>query len=435
METSIFGNNKLDKPSVVFLSSYLPRECGLATFTSDLVRSTGNLYPHLATPVVAIDDEASPYRWPSEVTLTIRRNVFSDYEEAAQEINDSVASLVNIQHEYGLFGGEDGEYVLAFMEETEKPIVTTLHTVLPNPSPHFRKITKQVCDLSAAVVVLSTTARSILTENYGIDPSKIHFIPHGVPNVLRKPGTRRGVRQYLGFPSRKIVTTFGLISPNKGIEYVIQALPTVVSHHPDLLYIVLGETHPVLRRAGGESYRHHLQEMVRELGLSHHVLFVNKFLDLSELIKYLLASHVYVMPYLNPDQIVSGTLAYAIGVGKAVIATPFIYARELLGNGRGMIVNFRDPEGIAQALMALLWNPEQLYDMEERAYQYGRKMVWASVVNQYMGLFEDIQRRGVVFPIIPSWGLAPQKEPVQSVPKPAEPLPLTPRSENIRAAS
>jgi glycosyltransferase involved in cell wall biosynthesis len=312
------------------------------------------------------------------------------YLEAADALNRTRVQVVNIQHEYGLFGGEHGEYLVDFMRRLNKPVIVTLHTVVPPLEERFQQVTQQLLDEAAAVVVLANAALPIVLEHYDLPRERLHMIPHGIPNFTRKEAIRRRTKQLLGFGDRALLSTFGLIGPSKAIEYVIQALPSIVEEHPNALYLVIGETHPHIRQREGESYRNSLIELARDLGVQRHLRFNNRFLSNSELIRYLAATDVYIMAYLNKDQIVSGTLAYAVGCGKAVVATPFLYAQEMLADGRGIIVPFRDAEAIGEGVNSLLGNRKKLLQMEERAYKFSRSMTWPNVARMYMELFRYV---------------------------------------------
>lgn len=382
-------------PRVAFLGSYPPRECGIGTFTYDLVNAYDAIDPSRLSSVVAINDYGQMYDYDlhdyqGRVRLQMDSDDRDSFVDAADELNRSRIQVVNIQHEYGLYGGEDGEYLLAFVDRLEKPIVLTLHTVLPNPKGHFQEITQQLFERVAAVVVLANAAVPMVLDNYDLPRERIHVIPHGIPNFTRKEAIRRRTKKLLGFAGRPLLSTFGLIGPSKAIEYVIQALPGIVEHQPNVLYLVIGETHPHIRKREGESYRNGLIELAEDLGVQKHVRFNNRFLSNSELIRYLAATDVYIMAYLNKDQIVSGTLAYAVGCGKAVVATPFTYAQELLSGGRGIIVPFKDSEAIAHAVNALLGDRRNLLQIEERAYKFSRPMTWPNVARRYLELFRYV---------------------------------------------
>ncbi|HPP75580.1 MAG TPA: glycosyltransferase family 4 protein, partial [Armatimonadota bacterium] len=294
-------------------------------------------------------------------------------------------------HEYGIYGGTQGEYVLDLVRALNKPAVATLHTVLHAPNPDQKRVLQELAELCEVVVVMVRTGRQILIDSYGIDPKKITIIQHGVPNVHRV--STAAVKRSLGIADRKILSTFGLINRGKGIEFAIEAVARVREKHPNVLYLVLGETHPGVRAWEGETYRNDLLELVRRLNLENHVRFNNRFLTLTELVRYLFATDVYVTPYLNKDQIVSGTLAYALGCGKAIVSTPYLYAEEVLADGRGVLVDLRSPDAMANAIIDLLDNPEKKENMEALAYKFGRRTAWFNVAIDYLDLFHRILQR------------------------------------------
>lgn len=382
-------------PRVAFVGSYPPRECGIGTFTYDVVSSYDAIEPARLSTVAAINDPRQMYDYDlhdyqGRVRLQIESDDLDSYLEVADALNASRAQVVNIQHEYGLFGGEDGEYILEFMRRLRKPVVVTMHTVLPHPEGHFQETTQAILDEAAAAIVLAKAALPLMMQNYRLASEKIHVIPHGIPIFSRKESIRRRTKKLLGLGERPLLSTFGLIGPSKAIEYVIQALPAIVERSPNVLYLVIGETHPHIRQREGEAYRNRLVELAKELGVQRHVRFNNRFLSNSELIRHLAATDVYIMAYLNKDQIVSGTLAYAVGCGKAVVATPFVYAEEMLSNGRGIIVPFKDPEAIATAVNSLLGDRKKLLQMEDRAYRFSRSMTWPNVARMYLELFRYV---------------------------------------------
>jgi glycosyltransferase involved in cell wall biosynthesis len=384
-------------PRVAFVGTYPPRECGIGTFTYDLVSAYDGIDPSRLSTVVAMNDYGQMYDYDlhdyqGRVRMQIDADDLDSYLRAADAIKHSRIQIVNIQHEYGIYGGQDGDSILEFMRAVDRPVVTTMHTVLPHPEGHFHEVTQQILDASAAVVVLARSAAPMLRANFRVAPERIHVIPHGIPNFTRKESIRRRTKKLLGLDQRPLLSTFGLIGPSKAIEYVVEALPAVVERHPNVLYLVIGETHPHIRQREGESYRNKLVDIARALGVERHVRFNNRFLSNSELIRYLAATDVYIMAYLNKDQIVSGTLAYAVGCGKAVIATPFVYAQEMLSDGRGIIVPFKDPEAIATGVNSLLGDRRKLLQMEERAYKFSRSMVWPNVARMYHELFRSMAR-------------------------------------------
>jgi polysaccharide biosynthesis protein PslF len=382
-------------PRVAFVASYPPRECGIGTFTYDVVNNYDSIDPSRLSTVVALNDFGQMYDYDlhdyqGRVRYQIESDDLDSFLEVADRLNESRVQVVNIQHEYGLYGGEYGEYIIEFMRRLQKPIVLTMHTVLPNPEGKFKEVTQMMLDEAAAVVVLAQSALPLILDNYDLPHERIHVIPHGIPVFTRKESIRRRTKKLLGLGDRPLLSTFGLIGPSKAIEYVIEALPKIVEASPNVLYLVIGETHPHIRKREGESYRNSLIELAKELGVQKHVRFNNRFLSNSELIRYLAATDVYIMAYLNKDQIVSGTLAYAVGCGKAVVATPFAYAEEMLADGRGIIVPFRDPEAISTAVSSLLTDRRKLLQMEDRAYKFSRAMTWPNVARMYFELFRYV---------------------------------------------
>ena len=373
------------KPRVTYMASYPPRECGIATFTKDLVEAVDSAFPGFPGKIVALNESQGTYRYGPEVRFAVSVDDLDSYREAAEQVNRSKADLVCIQHEYGLFGGEDGENLFAFLEILKKPLVITLHTVLPKPGDHMRRVTCDLISRADATVVLAKKAVEILAHDYGVEDHTVRYIPHGVPNVRRLPSS--SFKSVLGLDGRLTISTFGLINPGKGIEYAIRALPRIVQKYPNVLYLVLGQTHPGVRRHEGENYRNYLHDLVIELGLQKHVKFNNHYLSYHELVSYLMATNIYLVPYLNPNQIASGTLAYAVGAGRAVVSTPFIYAQELLADGRGILVPFRDSEAIADSLEGLIGDPVRRAEMAKAAYAYGRNMTWHNVAREYVNLF------------------------------------------------
>jgi glycosyltransferase involved in cell wall biosynthesis len=373
---------------MLFVGSFPPRECGIATFTADVVDSYDQRFG-TQSRVVAIDEPGGEdRRYPSRVIARLRQNDRASYRNVALLVNADSCAAVNFQHEYGLFGGEDGEWFVDLLAAIAKPTIVSLHTVLPDPAPNHRRVTRAICETADAIVVLSETGRDILVERYGADAAKIRVIHHGVPDV---PFCETAIpKRRLGLEGRAVISTFGLINRGKGLEYAIDAMRAIVDRHPEALYLILGQTHPVIRRNEGESYRESLQAMVEEFGLGDNVKLIDKYLDFEELVEYLAATDVYLTPYLNPVQIVSGTLAYAIGCGKAVVSTPYLYAKELLAHGRGFLVDFRDAGSIVATVGALLDDDDLRASTERRAYRFGRQMTWPNVAAAYGRLFAEL---------------------------------------------
>jgi glycosyltransferase involved in cell wall biosynthesis len=380
-------------PTTLFMSSFPPRECGIATFTKDVVDSLDRAYG-TSSQVVCIDEpggEARSYT-AGIIAARLQQDDRESYRSVARAVNAHSAELLNVQHEYGLFGGPDGAWFLDFLEDVEKPVVVSLHTVLPQPSDSHRAVARRICERADAVVVLSQTGKDILTEGYGVAPHKVNVIHHGVPDVpFRSTDTAKAS---FGIGERMLISTFGLISRGKGLEYAIEAMRVIVKRHPEALYLILGETHPGVRRQEGESYRESLNAMIAEYGLQNNVRLIDKYLEFDELVNYLNATDIYLTPYLNPVQIVSGTLAYAVGCGKAIVSTPYLYATELLAHGRGFLADFRDAGAMADRVLALLDDPFLRRATERRAYRFGRQMTWPHVAFEYGKLFAELAPQG-----------------------------------------
>ena len=369
--------------NALFISTFPPRKCGIATFTQHLIEALDDVDPTVHSAVLAIDDQPR-YAYGPQVVSHIQQRRFPDYGAAATWINDEPFDVVHIEHEFGIFGGDDGEYLLTLTDRLRKPYLITLHTVLRCPDARKRRLTRALAQGAAAVVVLADKAVSILSDVYDIDPAKIVHIPHGAPSCGRL--SRAHIRSQLGIEGRQVLCTLGLINPGKGIENVIAALPQVAARHPSVLYLVLGQTHPGVRALMGESYRESLAALVQRLGVEEHVRFVDAYLSDEDLVNYLVASDIYITPYLDAEQISSGTLAYAAGLGKAVISTPYQYATELLDDGRGILVPFRDPVALAQAIDGVLSSPRRRRGMERRMARVGNKMHWPVVARRHAQL-------------------------------------------------
>jgi glycosyltransferase involved in cell wall biosynthesis len=382
------GHTVNTAPRMLFLGSYPPRECGIATFTKDVVDSFDARFGS-QSGVIAIDEPGGESRaYPASVVARLEQNDRASYARIADFINADACDALSIQHEYGLHGGEDGEWIVDLIERVRKPVIVSLHTVLPDPSDHHFTVARMICERASAVVVLSETGRDILIDRYGITPSKIWVIHHGVPDVpFRETGAAKAA---MGIGHRTVISTFGLINRGKGLEYAIQAMRPIADRHPETMYYILGQTHPVIRRREGEEYRESLQAMVENLGLGDNVKLIDRYLTIDEIIEWLAATDVYLTPYLNPVQIVSGTLAYAMGSGKAIVSTRYLYAEELLAHGRGFLVDFRDAHGIARTMTALLDDPGLRASTERRAYRFGRQMTWPHVADEYGRLFTSL---------------------------------------------
>ena len=375
----------IEKPVVAYLSTYPPRECGIATFTQDLVDSITKQQALSPPFIVAINDRGGYYDYPIDVKLQVERESRESFEAVAHRIKDSGIKLVNIQHEYGLFGGNWGDNLISFMEEVDKPIVTTLHTILQDPPPDAKRVMDEVLRLSDLVVVLARVGARILEERYDTLAFNIRYIPHGCPNVpfIKSHTAKKG----LGLENRYVLSTFGLISRGKGIEYAIQSLPEILEKKPEVLYLVIGETHPEVRKHEGETYRQSLFDQVSKLGIENNVRFVNRFLSKSDLIRFLQATDTYILPYPNRDQISSGTMLYALCTGKAIVTTPFLHAEEVINEGAAVGCEFRDPESIARNVNTLIESETLKDGYERQAYEYTRDKIWPNVAMMYINEF------------------------------------------------
>lgn len=368
---------------VALLGNHLPRQCGIATFTTDLSDAIASVGPDLDCFVLAMNDGRHQHAYPGRVRFELTDNDAGAYTRAADYLNVNAVDVVSVQHEYGIFGGKAGSHLLPLLRELRMPIVTTLHTILATPNLHQRRVMDEITALSDRLVVMTSGGAELLREVHGVDEDKIDIIPHGIPNV-----PFAGSKNRLGVEGRPLILTFGLLSPDKGIEYVIDALPTILSHYPDAVYIVLGATHPHIIERHGETYRLSLEERAKRLGVDGNVIFHNRFVSLAEVCEFLAAADIYITPYLNPEQITSGTLAYALGAGKAVISTPYAYARELLADGRGILVPWKDSSAIATEIVGLLDDPEKRLELRRRAAEHGRAMLWPAVAHSYLRSFE-----------------------------------------------
>lgn len=376
---------------IAVLGNYLPRQCGIATFTTDLCQAIADQFPELSCFALAVNDTNPGYNYPPTVRFELAEQDLSDYRRAADFLNVNNVDLVCLQHEYGIFGGRAGSHILALLRELRMPVVTTLHTILREPDPQQSQVLKEIAHLSDRLVVMSQRGSEFLQEIYQVSADKIDIIPHGIPDVpFVDPNF---YKDQFGVEGKYVLLTFGLLSSNKGIEHVINALPKILDRHPNLVYIILGATHPHVIRHEGEAYRLRLQRLARENGVDDHVIFHNRFVSLQELVEFIGAADIYLTPYLNPAQIVSGTLAYTLGAGKAVVSTPYWYAEELLADGRGAIVPFNDSAAIAEWVIDLLDNEAERHAMRKRAYLYGREMIWPRVARLYMESFERARQK------------------------------------------
>jgi glycosyltransferase involved in cell wall biosynthesis len=375
---------------LAYIATYPPRECGIGTFTNNLFKSM--LYNESRKNgnegfVVALNDLDLTYEYPEEVKLTIRQERQEDYLLAVKFINLSGADLCILEHEFGIFGGQNGVYILPLLHRLEIPLIVTLHTIIKAPSYNEKAVLLEICKMAHKIVVMSHKAIEFLVNIYHVPEEKIVFIEHGVPDIHFSP---EKTKREFKLECKKVLLTFGFIGRNKGIETVIKALPKVVKNHPNVIYIILGKTHPNVLRHSGEEYRIFLMRLVKSLQLEDHVVFLNEFIDEQDLFKYLCAADIYITPYLNEAQITSGTLSYAVGVGSAVISTPYWHAAELLAEGRGILFSFNDSNGLTDILTELLDNPKELCELKAKASDYGRKITWPKSGEKYLALVETV---------------------------------------------
>ena len=387
---------------VIYLSSYIPRKCGLASYTKDLTTAINILNPQYLAKIIAVDNPGANYDYPWEVSLRIQQNNLESYQKAADFINQSSAEVVNIQHEFGLYGGKTmkypgyfnylplGDYILTLMKKVKKPIVTTFHTVLPKPPQPHLDIVRKIVDLSKVVTVMVNSAVTRLIKDYRIPRKKIVMIHHGVPDFPK--GSSTPFKRKFGFDNWPIIAIHGLLNPGKGLEYVIEAMPKVVKNNPKAKFLIIGETHPEIKKQSQEKYRYQLKRLAKKYQVERSIKFVNKYLELEDLILYLKATDIYITPYLNPEQIASGSLAYAVGAGKACISTPYLYAKEVLAEGRGILVDFKNSNQITEAINYLVNNSEKCKEIGKKAYAYGKMMIWHNVALKHLDLFNLIAK-------------------------------------------
>lgn len=376
--------------SVVLIGNHLPRRCGIATFTTDLAKAIEENRPDSNCWVMSMNDRKEGYKYQSRVRFEIDQDQHNEYDLAADFLNMNQVDVVCLQHEYGIFGGNSGAYILELLRGIRMPVVTTLHTVLQNPDPGKLEVMKQLVELSDRLVVMSQRGAMFLREIYKVPEEKIVFIPHGIPSV--KFTDSSSYKEQFGVGGRKVILSFGLLSPGKGIEYMIDALPEIIKSHPETVLIVLGATHPNLKAVHGEDYRLSLHRRAKEKGVADYVVFHDRFMKLENLMEFIGAADIYVTSYIHETQIVSGTLAQALGMGKAVVSTPYWYAREMLGDGRGKLVPFKDAGAIARQINFLFDNEEESKAMRLKGYMYCRDMVWKEVGAKYLDTFEQAGR-------------------------------------------
>lgn len=365
---------------ITLIGNFLPRKCGIATYTTDTYQALRSRFPDLAVDVWAMDDHPGRYAYPPEVTGAIAQHDRSAYLAAARTIEASGSQAIWLQHEYGIFGGAAGDHILALLDRTTLPLIVTLHTILDKPSADERRVMEELLRRAARVIVMAERGRDILMRVYGANAQAIATIPHGVPDrELADPAL---VKPRFGWAGHDVILTFGLLAPNKGIETMIEAMPAIVAEHPDAMYVVLGATHPNLVAHEGETYRDRLKALAASLGVADNVAFIDAFVDYDDLLDYLQAADVYATPYKNPAQITSGALSYAVGAGKPVVSTPYVHATEILADGHGVLVNFGDSAAFAREIGALLGSDRNRQALSARAYARGRTMIWSKLAER-----------------------------------------------------
>jgi glycosyltransferase involved in cell wall biosynthesis len=371
---------------VAAIGNHLPRQCGIATFTTDLCDAITAEYGASGLSVVAVNDRQSSYSYPARVRFEIAEGDITSYRAAADFLNSNNIDSVCLQHEYGIFGGNAGSHILQLLQHLKMPVVTTLHTVLRQPDPNQRNVMQKIAALSDRLIVMSQYSARVLQDVFGVPAEKIDLIPHGIPDL---PFVESDAdKDLLSITGKSVLLTFGLLSTNKGFESVIRALPRILSRHRNVVYVIAGATHPHVKAREGDRYRHQLQALAKELGVGKEVIFVNRFVSPQEMASLVGSADIYITPYRDEAQAVSGTLAYAVGAGKAIISTPYWHAVELLDDGRGVLVPFEDPSAIAASAIELLDNDAARQAMRNRAYLYGRHMAWDRVAQSYMRSFE-----------------------------------------------
>src|SRR6266704_3153759 len=374
---------------IAVLGNYLPRQCGIATFTTDLCEAISTEYGSARLFAVPVNDTESGYAYPPRVRVALQQDDLSSYEQGAEFLNFTNFDLVCLQHEYGIFGGPAGSHILGLLRRLKMPVITTLHTVLREPNPDQMLVMEEIADLSDRLIVMSQLSSQFLQEIFKVPGSKIDIVPHGVPDLpFLDPNF---YKDRFGVEGKAVLLTFGLLSPNKGIENVIQALPQILAKHKNVVYIVAGATHPHILRREGDRYRSLLQALAKEVGVESNVIFHNRFVNPEEMVAFIGAADIYITPYRHEAQVVSGTLAYALGAGKAIISTPYWHAIELLDDRRGALVPFQNPEAIAQKAIELLDTPAIRHAMRKRAYLFAREMVWKRVAQGYMESFSRVR--------------------------------------------
>jgi glycosyltransferase involved in cell wall biosynthesis len=372
----------------IYVSSYVPRKCGIATYTSDLTRAIDLINPYCGSHIVALVRPEDKIDYPPEVKFKISQYNIDSYIKAADYINKSRADIVVLEHEFGLYGGEFGEYIVKLIELINKPLIITAHTIPVNAGYGYGLVLKDVLKFADKVIVMMPESLQKLVKKYNYPAENIEIIPHGVPDIPMEANT--GNKKKKGLEGRIILGNINLLSEVKGLEYILEALKEIKERFSNVLYLIIGQTHPVVLQTEGEKYRNFLKEKVREYNLQKNVRFINKYMTLNELISWLKVIDIYITPYLDPQQPASGALAYAIGAGKVCISTPYLYARDILAEGRGIIVPFRNSKAIVDAVIDICENPQKKSKMEIKAYKFGRLMTWYNVALQHLRVFNEV---------------------------------------------
>ena len=372
----------------VYISSYIPRKCGIATYTKDLTAAINLINPYSKAEIMALIRPDDKIDYPAEVKFKINQFKIDSYTRAAQHINKSKADVVVLEHEFGLYGGEFGEYIIKLLELLNKPLIITTHTIPDDPGKGYGRALKDVIKFAQKIIVMMPESIQKLIKKYNCPKEKIEIIPHGVPDIPMEPNDR--YKKKKGLEGKIVLGNINLLSASKGLEYTIEALREIKSNFDNVLYLSIGQTHPVVLKEEGEKYRNFLKGKIKEYGLQENVRFINKYISLADLIEWLKVIDIYITPYLDPQQSASGALAYAIGAGKVCISTPYLYAKEVLAEGRGIIVPFRNSRVIADAVMEICKNPQKKLEIEKKTYKFGRLMTWYNVALQHLNLFDQV---------------------------------------------
>ncbi len=388
MEKNTYQKEMVSRCHIAIIGNYLPRQCGIATFTTDLCEALATEYRETQITALAVNDTRGRLRYPDLVQFELTENDLESYRRAALFLKNSNVDLICLQHEYDIFGGHTGSYILVLLRELQMPIVTTLHTVLRKPRPEYRSVLLELAHLSVRLIVMSEYAAEFLQETYSIPKEKINKIPHGIPDLpFVDPNL---YKDQFGAEGKIVLLTFGLLRPKKGIEHVISALPAILDRYPDVIYFVIGTTSPRFMQSEGETYRLKLEKLAHELRIEQNIVFHNQFVSQEQLNEFVKAADLCITPYANLEQTSSGVLACTVGAGKVAISTPYWYAQELLANGHGVLVPFNDSAAIADQVIRLLDDETSHRAIRERAYMLGREMTWPRVACQYMDVFQQV---------------------------------------------